>query len=375
MDPTLLSLLDSIPQKSPRSKLEIHRELIRQLRRKGCTYRDIVRILHERVGLDVAVSTIHSFVKVRAKHRKQVQYELPPLEPQSSVSTAINSEDVASRIAALKAKPVKQNAKPKKLSLRRERTVEARQSRRIAMNTEKINKRVVFTMGGKGGVGKTGLMVALAEWFEAHEIPVTLLDLDTENKARGSLKHFFNGSVAKVNIHTPAGLDAFVDHLESDAAIILADMGAGSGQVASDWFDAMYEDVAATGARFTAVGVVTPDAASVESVLAWANRLQERAQYLIVQNATSPQADFSYWESAEQAIRFREALSPIVIRMEFRLAELENPARQHGIRLGQVATRQNAINELKRASIVMRAESYRRRLFSEFDRAKEMFLP
>jgi hypothetical protein len=47
--------------------------------------------------------------------------------------------------------------------------------------------------------------------------------------------------------------------------------------------------------------------------------------------------------------------------MEFRLAELENPARQHGIRLGQVATRQNAINELKRASFVMRAESYRRR--------------
>ena|ERR1700693_1279954 len=98
------------------------------------------------------------------------------------------------------------------------------------MNTPAKNKRVVFTMGGKGGVGKTGLMVALAEWFEANEIPSTLLDLDTENKARGSLKHFFNGSVAKVNIHTPAGLDTFVDHLESGAAIILADMGAGSGQ-------------------------------------------------------------------------------------------------------------------------------------------------
>src|SRR6201994_4509599 len=62
------------------------------------------------------------------------------------------------------------------------------------------SKRVVFTMGGKGGVGKTGVMVALAEWFEANEIPTTLLDLDTENKARGSLKHFFNGSVTKVNI-------------------------------------------------------------------------------------------------------------------------------------------------------------------------------
>ena len=113
MDLTLLSLLDSIPQKPPRSKLETHRELIRQLRRKGCTYRDIVRILRERVGLDVAVSTIHSFIKVRAKHRKQLQYELPPLETESSVNTRMSPNDVASRIAALKAKRVEQKAQSK----------------------------------------------------------------------------------------------------------------------------------------------------------------------------------------------------------------------------------------------------------------------
>jgi|SRR5579872_1363823 len=41
------------------------------------------------------------------------------------------------------------------------------------------------------------------------------------------------------------------------------------------------------GARFTAVGVITPDPASVESVLSWANRLQDRVQYVVVQNATS----------------------------------------------------------------------------------------
>lgn len=116
-------------------------------------------------------------------------------------------------------------------------------------------------------------------WIAAHEIPVTLLDLDTENKARGSLKHFFDGSVTKVNIHTPAGLDAFVDHLDGDVPIVLADMGAGAGQVAADWFDSMYEDVATTGVRFTAVGVVTPDPASVESILAWANRLQDKVEY------------------------------------------------------------------------------------------------
>ena len=112
MDPTLLSLLETIPQKPPRSKLETHRELIRQLRRKGCAYRDIVRILRERVGLDVAVSTIHSFIKVRAKHRKQVQYELPPLESESK-PISLSSGDAASRIAALRAKPIEQKAKPK----------------------------------------------------------------------------------------------------------------------------------------------------------------------------------------------------------------------------------------------------------------------
>ena len=178
-----------------------------------------------------------------------------------------------------------------------------------------------------------------------------------------------------MNIHTPAGLDAFVDHLDGGTPIILADMGAGAGQVAADWFDAMYEDVAATGAQFTAVGIVTPDPASVESVLAWASRLQDRVEYVIVENATSALADFTYWRSTQQANRFREAFAPVVLQMEFRLAELENPLRQHGVQLGQVADRKTAVDELKRASLIMRAQSYRRRLFSEFDRERQVFLP
>ena len=75
-------------------------------------------------------------------------------------------------------------------------------------------KRVILSMGGKGGVGKTNVMTGLAEWYRDHEIRVTLLDLDTENKARGSLTHFFAGRVPKVNIHTPEGLDAFLDYLD-----------------------------------------------------------------------------------------------------------------------------------------------------------------
>jgi hypothetical protein len=80
------------------------------------------------------------------------------------------------------------------------------------------------------------------------------------------------------------GLDAFVDHLSDGPAVILADMGAGSGQVTYDWFEKMYPDVAEAQIAFTAIGVVTSDPASVESVLAWAKRLQHRVRYLIVEN-------------------------------------------------------------------------------------------
>jgi hypothetical protein len=152
-------------------------------------------------------------------------------------------------------------------------------------------------------------------------------------------------------------------------------MGASSGQVTYEWFDDMFEDVAATGVTFTAIGVVTPDPASVESVLSWAARLQDRVNYVVVENATTHQADFSYWRESEQAKEFRTVFQPVVLAMEFRLPNLENPARQHGVTLGQISERRLEVPELQRASLVIRAQSYRRRLFAEIEKAKGLLLP
>jgi MinD-like ATPase involved in chromosome partitioning or flagellar assembly len=237
-------------------------------------------------------------------------------------------------------------------------------------------KRVILSMGGKGGVGKTSVITGLAEWFAENEIPVSLLDLDSENKSRGSLAHFFGSRAPKVNINTPAGLDAFVDYLSEGAApVILADMGAGAGQITYDWFERMYPDVAEAGIVFTAIGIVTADPASVESVLTWAARLQSRASYLVVENSITEHTDFTYWRESEQAREFRRIFDPAVIHMDYRLADLENASRNHGVTLGQVAGRATNAPELQKASLVMRAQSYRRRMFVEFEKVKELLLP
>ena len=112
MEPDLRTILESLPEKPYRSKLEPHRELIRELRRKGRTYREVAHLFQERLGLYVAPSTLHSFVKVRAKHRKRTQFELPPVQ----IATA--KSPVLDRVSAFKTKPVARAAKPARFVFR-----------------------------------------------------------------------------------------------------------------------------------------------------------------------------------------------------------------------------------------------------------------
>ena len=239
----------------------------------------------------------------------------------------------------------------------------------------KPSKKVVFTPGGKGGVGKTTISTALAEWYTENQIPCTLLDLDTENKKKGSFAHFFSDRAVKIDINTPAGLDAFIDHADKEPAVILADMGAGSGKVAAHWFHSMYESVKES-LSFTALSVLTSDPASVESLLSWAAQLQDRVSYVVVLNQQDEnQVGFSYWEDTTEAKAFRALFQPAIMRMDSRLPDLQHAMRNHGFTLGQVIQRKTKAAELEKSSLVVRAQAYRRQLFAEFDRIMEALLP
>ena len=120
MENALQAILDSLPPRRRRSKLEPYAALIRALRARGRSYREIVTILRDRCGLRVAVHTVHHFVQARAPKKAKLRPSRRPasgtvgrfstVSPSSPLSS---DEDVWTRIAAVKQRAPSLAAAPK----------------------------------------------------------------------------------------------------------------------------------------------------------------------------------------------------------------------------------------------------------------------
>src|ERR1022692_35631 len=65
------AILDRLPPKPPRSKLEPYAELIQELRLRGRSYRDIASILTACCGVSAGAHTVYSFVRTRTSEGAQ----------------------------------------------------------------------------------------------------------------------------------------------------------------------------------------------------------------------------------------------------------------------------------------------------------------
>jgi hypothetical protein len=70
MEENIRMLLEQVPEKLPRSKLEPHVDVIVTLRRKRRSYREIAEFFREHLAIAVAPSTIHDFVRIRRRRGK-----------------------------------------------------------------------------------------------------------------------------------------------------------------------------------------------------------------------------------------------------------------------------------------------------------------
>jgi IS30 family transposase len=121
------AILDALPEKPPRSRLEPYSELIDELRRRRRTYREIVSILAEKCDLQVSISTIHDFVRAKSKEAREAGKLLRTSVPSADLhrpdskpprrSPQLNqgnptAEEVQRRIAAIKQRPVPPTTSP-----------------------------------------------------------------------------------------------------------------------------------------------------------------------------------------------------------------------------------------------------------------------
>jgi IS30 family transposase len=121
MDPVISSLLDELPEKPPRSKLEPHADVIAALRRKRHTYREIAEFFREHLSITVSPSTIHDFVRVRRGRGKRNVGSAPdevPADPKAlhrpKATENLSAADEAARqrIAAVKRRTPAEEPQP-----------------------------------------------------------------------------------------------------------------------------------------------------------------------------------------------------------------------------------------------------------------------
>ena len=235
---------------------------------------------------------------------------------------------------------------------------------------------MVFTQGGKGGVAKTEVALSLVSWYQQRDMQPALLDFDIENTNKSGLQNFYP-EAAKLDVHADGALDEFFDVCDRAASgVVVADLGAGAGQAAYRWFDETFEDAQDLDISFTAIGVTTNDAGAVQSILKWADHLQDRVDYLIVLNELrEPGCQFEYWHNEPATADFAEVFSPSIIEMGARVPEFQAELRNQTATLQAVIDGDVGCSFLKRTKNIVRARRYQRQLFAGFDKAPAMLLP
>jgi len=158
--------------------------------------------------------------------------------------------------------------------------------------------------------------------------------------------------------------------------MVLADLGAGSGKFTFKWFDDMHDPLQEAGVRFLAIGVVTSEVATTETIFNWANALKSRTDYLIVRNHRNGD-DFSALENSEPGQRFLKVSRAPVIDMEARLDDIQRDLDKRGLSLRQALEAPSEIAGpfLSRAVSKIRMRGYLTRMNAQFRRVVDTLLP
>ena len=232
---------------------------------------------------------------------------------------------------------------------------------------------ILFTQGGKGGVGKTTVIAALTGWIRTKGFDPVLLDFDSENREKSSFQSFYP-EAQKIDIRAPDSLDRVFHFLETPGTIVIADQGAGSGAETFSWFDRTAQIVCEF-ADVTSIGLVTKDPGSVASVLSWAYHLGSRVRYLIVLNELVRGSGFDAWCTTPEVQEFVTRTAPAIIALQNRNPDFEDMLRANHLTLEKVINRRHSVDWFHSLTRIVQARRYQQEAYDAFESVSHILLP
>ncbi len=240
------------------------------------------------------------------------------------------------------------------------------------MNQKKL---VVFSIGGKVGVGKSWLISLLADWYVSRKVGFHAIDLDNENS---TLSRFYP-SAQFVELTSERDLDEMMTRIVVGGdALTLIDMRAASTDRMVPWLQQVdFEELAkAHGVGFTAIGVVDSSEDSIVNIGFWAADVLKKAKgirYVIVRNKV--RGEELPYETSDHRRRYREKLDLVEIEVpkldQWVHAKLETENRSVGAALAMDDAGSPFMQFMTRA----RLKRYQQTMFEQFEAVQDRLLP
>jgi hypothetical protein len=238
----------------------------------------------------------------------------------------------------------------------------------------KTKKLIVFTIGGKGGVGKSWIMTLLLDLYESLKVPFRALDLDNENN---TLTRFFR-SAEFVEISSEQDLDSMMNRIvEGDCSLTVMDMRAASTDRIEPWlrrvdFEALDK---VYGVRFTAIGVVDSSDDSAANIGFWARDVLKNSKlirFVIAKNKV--RGEINYENSVERK-QYQDTLDVVEIEIPKLEDWVHGMLEARDLRLNAALAIQDVNDPLTKFMTRSRIRKYQEAVFEQFERARERLLP
>ncbi len=237
------------------------------------------------------------------------------------------------------------------------------------MNIISCKHRVVFPVGGKGGVGKTWTMLLLLQWIESLGVRFRALDCDDENS---SLSRFYS-EAEFVEIRDQFAIDKLVQTaVDGNVAVTLVDLPARCSEEFEQWLGVVpWEELAATGMKFTAIGVLEQSKDSLASVMHWHEFLGQHVDYVIALNRKTDDGGLYLGSKARKELQKQGVVEIEVPKLDDRLVrELE---RTNVSIAGALASKE--ASELTQVMNRSRLRRYLSTAFAEFEKGRSVLIP